>query len=188
MPNQSGRLVDPMSLGHLSTTQFMKRKRLLMLGFSALLVFVACRRAPSDMPSDGFRLTVQDILTDPDLRVAQLVMVSSSAGTSTTDADLSHQSVVLPDAASGRGRVSLIAIRVAPSGQPWAYFQTLIRIQTAKGGLGGGPAFEALPIATELSSFFTITAKSGDYSFDTPFEIATLRGKPVTLTLKKGAK
>ena len=61
-------------------------------------------------------------------------------------------------------------------------------MQTANGGLGGGPAFEALPIARELSSFFTVTAKSGDYAFDTPVEIATLRGKPVTLTLKKGAK
>ena len=166
----------------------MKTKRLLILGFSALLVLVGCQRAPSDIPSDGFRLTVQDIVTDTDMRVAQLVIVSSSVATITTDADLSHQSMLLPESASGRGSVSLVASRVAPSGQPWAYFHTLIRVQTANGGLAGGPAFEALPIATELSGFFTVTAKSGDYSFDTPVEIATLRGKPVTLTLKKGAK
>jgi hypothetical protein len=169
------------------STQIMNARRLLPLSAGALLALTGCNHASSDMPADGFRLTVQDIATDTDMRVAQLVIHSSAPATITTDADSSHPSVPIPASASGEGSVSLVASRVAPYGQPWAYFHTLIRVQTID-GLAGGPTMEALPIATELSNYFTVTAKSGDYSFDTPIEIGTMRGKPVTITLKRGAK
>jgi hypothetical protein len=176
------------TLGHSTHSPIMKTKRLLILGFSALLVLVDCRRPPSDVPTDGFRLTVQNMAADTDMQVARLAIVSSATATISIDSDGSHQSLSLRESPCRVG-VSLVASRVAPPGQSWAYMHTLIRAQTEDGGHSAlGPAFEALPIDTQLSSFFTITAKSGDYSFDTPVEIAKLRGKPVTITLKKGAQ
>jgi hypothetical protein len=166
-----------------------KSKRLLILGFSALLVLVGCHQPPSDVPTDGFRLTVQNMAADTDMRIARLAIVSSAAARICIDSDGSHQNILLQEPAPCRAAVSLVGSRVAPSGQSWAYMHTIIRAQIDDGTLSAlGPAFEALPIDTQLSSFFTITAKSGDYSFDTPVEIATLRGKPVTITLKKGTK
>jgi hypothetical protein len=173
------------------TTSTMKSKYLTILGFGALLAVVGCHPAPNDVPADGCRLTVEDIVTNGDMRVAQLAIVSSATCTIAIDADLSHMSVVtakLADSPSVSGSVTLVADRIAPSGQAWAYFHTLIRAQAANGGAAGGPAFDALPIDTPPSGFFTVTAKSGDYSFDTPVEIATLRGKPVTLTFKRTTK
>ena len=166
----------------------MTTKRLFFLGFCALLAVVGCHPAPNDVPADGFRLTTQDIVTDADMRVAQLSVVSSAAVTMTVDAELSHMSVLMTgsrESASARGTLTLAADRIAPSGQPWAYLHTLIHVQTTNGVSTGGPAFEALPIATQLTNFFTVTAQSGDYLFDTPVQIGTLRGKPVTITLKR---
>lgn len=165
-------------------------KRLSILGFSVMLAVIGCRPAHSDVPANGCRLAVENIVTNGDMRVAQLTIVSSDGCTIAVDADLRHMSVVmgkLPDSRSVSGSVTLVADRIAPSGQAWAYFQTLIRV-AVNGATAGGPEFEALPNETELSGYFTVTAKSGDYPFDTPVEIATLRGKPVTLTFKRATQ
>ena len=166
-------------------------KWLLIPGLSVLVASVGCNHAPSDVPADGFRLTVQDIVTDVDMRVSQLAIVSSATATIVLDSDLSHSSLRVPESAKGapgRASVTLAADRIAPSGERWAYMHYLISDETSTGRAGLGLAFEALPIDTKLSNYFTIAATAGDYAFDTPVEIATLRGKSVTLTLKRGAK
>jgi hypothetical protein len=152
-----------------------------------LLAFTGCQRSSSDAPANGFRLTVQDILAVEDMQLEQLAILSSAGGTIAIDADLSHMSVVLDGAELSKGNVTLMGSRIAPEGQPWAYMHTLIRVAANGGSAGGGPAFEARPRAALLSSFFTVTAKAGDYAFDTPVEIGTMRGKPITLTLKRAA-
>jgi len=158
----------------------------LTLTASTLLAFVGCNRAPNNVPANGFRLTVQEIIADSDVRVTQLAIRSAAPGVISIDAEKrSHHMVSLPADPAGSGSVTLMASRVAPSDQPWAYMQTLIRTK-ANGESGGATSLEALPHDTLLADFFTVTAKSGDYSFDTPVEVATLRGKPVTLTLKRG--
>jgi hypothetical protein len=161
--------------------------RLLILSASALLAFAGCNGTSTDVPANGFHLSVQEIVADDSVRVSQLAIRSSAAGTISVDVEGSHQSASLDESTAGKGSVTLMASLVAPSGQPSAYIQSLIRIQTG-GVTTGGPAMDALPKDTRLSGFFAITAKTGNYPFDTPVEIATLRGKPVVLTLKRAAQ
>jgi hypothetical protein len=131
---------------------------------------------------------VEEISADGDVRLTHLTIRSTAPGAISIDSEGSHHTVLLPAEAAGSGTVTLMASRVAPSNHPWAYMQTLIRTKTANGGSGGATSFEALPHDTQLADFLTVTAKGGDYAFDSPVEVATLRGKPVTLTLKRATK
>jgi hypothetical protein len=165
----------------------MNIKRFLTLSAIGVLALVGCNRAPNNVPTSGFHLGVEEISNDGDVRLTHLTIRSTAPAAISVDSEGSHHTVTLPAEAAGSGTVTLMASRVAPSNQPWAYMQTLIRTKTANGGSGGATAFEALPQDTQLADFFIITAKNGDYVFDTPVEVATLRGKPVTLTLKRPA-
>ena len=162
----------------------MNTTRILTIAAITLVSLLGCKRASSDVPVRGFRLTLEDIVADGDIRVARLAINSTATGTISVDAEGSHQSAALEESSAGKAAVTLMGSRVTPSGQPWSYMQSLIRIQAA-GVTTGGPALDTLPQATQLNGFFAITARNGDYAFDTPAEIATLRGKPVTLTLKR---
>jgi len=168
----------------------MNISRLLLISAVTSFAFFGCNR-PSKPPTTGFRLTVQDVATDTNARAALLIIHAASAGSISIDQDGGHNSTMLyePNAGGSReGSVALIASRIAPPGDGEIFIQTLIRPQTPNGNYAGGPSTYTLPRTTELTDHFTITAKSGDFAFDTPIEIARLKGKPVTLTVGRPTK
>ena len=150
---------------------------------------MGCQREAS-IPSDSFRLTVQEVLSDTDIKVSLLTIQLSRAGHVSVDGDGFHSSTVLPDAQDGairEGQVLLTAARVAPSQDKFAYIQTLIRPRSAS-GYAGGPSVYPVPTDTTLASFFSISAVGGVFKLDTPVTIAQLQGKPVMLVVGKPTK
>jgi hypothetical protein len=148
-----------------------------------------CQRDAS-IPSDSFRLTVQEVVSDTDVRVSLLTVQLSRAGGVSVAGDGSHAYCVLPDAPDGvvrEGQVLLSAARVAPSQDKFAYIQTLIRTRAAS-GYAGGPSVYSVPADTTLASFFTISVTGGVYKLDIPVTIAQLQGKPVRLVVGKPTK
>ena len=115
----------------------------------------------------------------------------AAASTLSVDQDGGHTSILLPDpdgTGSPSGSVFLSGKLSIPPGDDEAQLQTLIRVQTSPGNHGGGPSTRSVPRATMMEDLFSITAKDGVYPFDTPVEIARLKGKPVTLTVGKPTK
>jgi hypothetical protein len=168
----------------------MKISRLIVISVVTAFVFLGCNRSPQ-IPSVGFRLTLQDVATDTNTRAALVTIHTSSAGSLSVDEDRGHSSVTLPDMkanGSREGSIALIASRIALPGDGDIYIQTLIRPQTPDGNSAGGPSTYTLPRSTLLTDHFAITAKSGDYPLNTPIEIARLGGKPVTITIGKPTK
>jgi hypothetical protein len=161
--------------------------RSILLAAIASLGFLGCDRSPSGAPTTGFRLSVQEVVTDTDTRAARLTIHTAGETLLTVDEDGDPSSVVLhapSESGSREGSIALVASRISPPGEGRVYIQTLIRLQTPDGTQAGGPTTQALPRATALTDHFKITAIGGDYSRNTPIEIARLAGKPVTLTVK----
>jgi hypothetical protein len=178
------------SLGFGSLRRFARIHVFILGSAIMLLLFIGCVR-PGQTPSAGFRLTLQDIATDSNVRAALLTIHTASEGFISVVEESGHSSTALPDPNAGgsrEGSVALIASRIAPSGDGDIYIQTLIRPQTPNGSYAGGPSTYTLPRSTQLADHFAITAKSGDYPLDTPIEIARLKGRPVMLTVGKPTK
>jgi hypothetical protein len=167
----------------------MKTRHAILSGI-ALIAFAGCGR-PAPIPPAGFRLTLQEVATDENVRAALLTIHTESAGSISVDEEGKHSSAILhePNASGFReASIAVIASRIAPSGNGDIYIQTLIRPQTPNGAFAGGPSTYSLQRATQLADFFRITAKNGEYPFDTAVEIAQLQGKPVTVTIGKPTK
>lgn len=159
--------------------------RLVWIIAVASFLFLGCNRS-GPAPSPGFRLTLRDVATDTGVRAALLTIHTTSAGSISVVEHEGHNSIVLPEPdanGSREGSVALIASRIAPAGDGDIYIQMLIRPQTPNGSYAGGCSVYTLPRATQLADFFTITARNGDYSLNTPIEIARIKGKPVTITV-----
>ena len=151
--------------------------------------FFGCQREAS-IPSDSFRLTVQEVISDTDIKVSLLTIQISRGASVSVDCDAFHSHGVLPNAQDGMvrdGQVLLSAVRVAPSQDKFAYIQTLIRPRSAS-GYAGGTSLYPVPADTTLASFFPISATGGVYKLDTPVTIAQMQGKPVTLVIGKPTK
>jgi hypothetical protein len=145
-----------------------------------------CHRETS-IPSGSFRLTVQEVVSDTDVRVSLLTVELSDAATISVDHGGSHNHILLPDAQDSVvrvGQVLLSAARIAPAQDKSAYIQTLIRPRTLSGFAGGAELY-TVPGDTTLASFFSISAASGIYKLNTPVTIAQLQGKPVVLAVGK---
>jgi hypothetical protein len=165
------------------------KSRLFILILSGCCFLFGCQREAS-IPSDSFRLTVQEVVSDTDIKVSLLTFQLSRAASVSVDGEGSHSSVVLPDAPDGvirEGQVLLSAARIAPSQDKFAYIQTLIRPRSAS-GYAGGPSVYPVPAETTLASFLSISATGGVYKLDTPVTIAQMQGKPVTLVVGKPTK
>ena len=165
------------------------KNRLSILLLAGCCFLCACQREAS-IPSDSFRLTVQEVISDTDVRVSLLTIQLSRAASVSVDGDGFHSHGVLPDAPYGvirDGQVLLSAVRVAPSQDKFAYIQTLIRPRSAS-GYAGGPSLHSVPADTTLASFFSISATGGVYKLDTPVTIAQMQGKPVMLVVGKPTK
>ncbi|MES2661413.1 MAG: hypothetical protein V4689_22525 [Verrucomicrobiota bacterium] len=163
----------------------MKLSHLVLFSMVMSCVLLGCNR-PARTASAGFRLTLQEVATDTNIRVALLTIHTAHAGTLSVDGEGSHHAVTLanPNAEeSHEGSIALIASRVEPPGDGDILIQTLIRPQLPNGSFAGGPSTDRVPRPTRLADYFTITGKNGDYPLNTPIEIARLRGKPVTLTV-----
>jgi hypothetical protein len=170
-------------------TLHLMKSRLFILLLSGCCFLFGCQREAS-IPSDSFRLTVQQVVSDTDNKVSLLTIQLSRAASVSIDGDGFHKQVALPDAQEGvvrEAQVSLSAARVAPSQDKFAYVQTLIHVKTASGS-AGGPDVHPVPTGTTLASFFSISATGGVYKLDTPVTIAQMQGKPVTLVVGKLTK
>jgi hypothetical protein len=150
------------------------------------LLLVGCQREAA-IPNDRFHLTVQSVIVDADVVVSVLKIRVPHGGRISVDADGGHSMVTVPpDSAEGvakGGRVALSASRVTRQGDNFAYIQTLIRAESSKHSFAGGPSVHAVPVATKLETYFSISATDGDYMQDTPIEIGRLNGKPVMLVV-----
>lgn len=162
------------------------KPRLSLLVLAGCGFLFGCQREAS-IPGDSFRLTVQEIVSDTDIKVSLLTIQVSRAGHISVVGDGFLSSTALPDAQDGvlrEGQVLLSAARVAPSKDKFAYIQTLIRPRSAS-GYAGGPSLYPVPTDTTLASAFSISAMDGIYKLDAPVTIAQLRGKPVMLVVGK---
>jgi hypothetical protein len=149
-----------------------------------------CQRK-AEIPGDSFRLTVQKVVSDSDVRVSLLTIRLSRGASISVDGEGFHSHVVLPDAQEGvfrEGEVAVSAARVAPSQGKSAYIQTLICPQTSNGARAGGPSVYTVPTETKLASVLSLSATDGVYKLDSPVTIAQLEGKPVTLVVGRPTK
>jgi hypothetical protein len=165
------------------------KSRLSILLLAGCCFLFGCQREAS-IPSDSFRLTVQEVVSDTDIKVSLLTIQLSRAASVSVDGDGFHSSGVLPNAPDGvirEGQVLLSAARIAPSQDKFAYIQTLIRPRSAS-GYAGGPSVHPVPADTTLASFLSISVTGGVYKLDTPVTIAQMQGKPVTLVVGKPTK
>jgi hypothetical protein len=132
-------------------------------------------------------MTVEQIVTDRDEVVSLLQIHVPHNAYISVDSEYSHCVVNLADSpkdAARDGEVVLTASRITRQGDDFAYIQTFIGANANSGStFAGGPGSRAVPAATTLDSYFTISASSGDYKLDSPVVIARLDGKPVTLTV-----
>ncbi len=158
--------------------------------FSILLLAGCCFLCgchhEASIPGDSFRLTVQDVISDADVRVSLLTIRLLHGASISID----RVGVVLPETRKGAAReaeVLLSATRVAPSQDKSAYIQTLIRARTG-GGSAGGASVHPVPTDTTLDSFFSISAAGGTYKLDEPVTVAQMQGKPVTLIVGRPTK
>ena len=160
--------------------------RLSILLLAGCCFLFGCQREAS-IPSDSFRLTVQEVISDTDIKVSLLTFQLSRAAHVSVVGDGFLNSGVLPDAQDGvirEGQVLLSAVRVAPSQGKSAYIQTLIRERSGS-GYAGGPCLYPVPTDTKLASVLSISATDGIYKLDTPVTIAQLQDKPVMLVVGK---
>ena len=135
--------------------------RLSILLLAGCCFLCGCQREAS-IPSDSFRLTVQEVVSDTDVRVSLLTIQLSRAASVSVDGDGFHSQVALPNAPEGvvrEGQVSLSAARVAPSQDKSAYIQTLIRPKSAS-GYAGGASLHPVPTDTTLASFFSFPLRA----------------------------
>ena len=110
-------------------------------------------------------------------------------GSISVDGATEHSSTALYGTdGSYEGSVALLATRIVPSSEGNAYIQILCRPQAPNGSYAGGASVYTRPSTTQLEDVFTITALSGDYSLNTPVEIAQEHGRPITLTVGKPTK
>lgn len=160
----------------------------IFLGAAILVSLCGCEQS-STTSSSGFSLSVQEVATDSDVRAAVVLIRSASPGSISVDEDGGHNSITLQEVGGFyEGSVALVANRIVPSVEGNLYIQILTRPQTPGGSYAGGPSTHILPRTTQLDDYFSITAISGDYSLNTPIEIARQRGKPVTLTVGRPTK
>jgi hypothetical protein len=153
------------------------------------LLLAGCQQR---IPSDSFQLSVQNFVSDDDIRVSILtihVSQSSRASGISVDGEYSHTYSGFQDKQNESivdGEVLLCASRIAPS-ENNAYIQMLIRSRTGT-GYAGGPTVHPVSPDVKLDDFIKITASDGIYKLDTPITIAQLQGKPVTLVVGKPTK
>ena len=103
----------------------MVRIRLAILLFAGWCVLCGCQREAS-IPSDNFRLTVPEVVSESDVSVSLLTIRLSRRASISVDGDGFHSHVVLPDAQDGvvrKGEMAVSAARVAPSQDKFAYVQ-----------------------------------------------------------------
>lgn len=168
----------------------MVRIRLAILLFASWSFFGGCQREAS-IPSDSFRLTVQEVVSESDVSVSLLTIRLSRRASISVDGDGFHSHVVLPDAQEGvlrDGGVTVSVARVAPSQDKFAYVQALISPTAPDGARDSGTCVYPVPTDTKLASFFSISATDGVYKLDTPVTIAQMEGKPVTLVVDSPTK
>jgi hypothetical protein len=151
------------------------------------LLSLGCQREAA-IPNDKFHLTVQRVIVDSDVVVSVLKIRVPHGARISIDIERGHSMVTVPpDAADGaakEGQIALSASRITRQGDDFAYVQTLIRAESSKHSFASlGPNVYAIPAATKLEAYFSISATDGDYLQDTPIEIARLDGKPVMLVV-----
>lgn len=153
-----------------------------------LLIGVAGCKRPGAVPANRFQVTIQKSVNDANVFVTVLKIQAVSPGSISLDQDGGHSSLGLPEpnaAGLREGSVILLGSRIEPTKEGDVYIQSLIRGQISDGTFAGGPSIDTLPKGTQLADHFAITAKAGEFLFDSPIEVGRLRGKPVTLTVGK---
>ena len=162
--------------------------RSLVLLAACCLLYVGCQQATAKpFPSDSFRLTVNNVVTDGDVRVSLLTIQTSVPASLSLGTEGSHSRVGLLDPQKGsvsEGQVILTGARIHHRRNENAHIQTLLRAQS-QGGKAGGPSVHEVLSDVTLETFLSVSAKDGVYKLDTPITIAQLQGKPVTLVVGK---
>ena len=166
----------------------MKNRASILLLVGCSLLSIGCKREAA-IPSDSFRVSVQNIITGSDLKVSIVKFHIPHNASIYVDSEHSHSSVSMQDApqdnaGQSEGQVVLTASRVARDGDEFASIQTLIRLESAHGS-AGGPGVSYVPVRTNLDTYFSVIAATGEYKLNTPVTIADLDGKPVTLMVGK---
>jgi len=160
--------------------------------------FCGCKQRSTDAPATvGFRLEVDDMIKDEAVRLVSLkvfLMQPAKLWFGEGDSGVGGE-LLMPNADKLRERkVVLIASRVVDSHSTNTLIQVSLRSK-AEGGDGGllvegskwSGVTAAYPVSTntKLDDFINVTTKSGDYPLDAPLEVGRIRGKPLTLTVRK---
>jgi hypothetical protein len=169
----------------------MNTRYLFLLFAICCLSSAGCRRPTAEyVPGDSFRLTLQDIITQEDVKISLLTIDVVRPASISVSTDSGYQSGALPDAPEGvvrQGQVVLSASRVVCPHDKQVCVQVTI-VEKSAVGWAGGPAIYSVPSDTKLGTFFTVSATSGVYKLDAPLTIGQLQGKPVTLVVGKPLK
>jgi hypothetical protein len=159
--------------------------------------FFGCQRhSVNTMPSDTFRLLVDDMVKDEAFRVVSLRISSMRPGILSVDREDSHARgyLLLSDADKlWSGQALFLASRMVGPSQTNALIQVRlqVKVEGGDGGMllhgsfqsgGSGPVY-AVTANTQLDGFLSVTATNGIYPLQTPLEIGRINGKPVTLTI-----
>jgi len=172
------------------------RVLLFSLGMASLAV-AGCQQLPVTASNNTFHLTMERVVTNSDTLVS-LVKIEVKARTqedvhlSVTSlayekSSLSVLMVGMPNGAVRSGQVAFSASRSSRPGDGHAQVQ-LCEEERSGGNSTVGQSVWPIPSATELASYFSISAADGDYPLDTPMKIGDLDGKPVMLTVGKMSK
>lgn len=153
----------------------MTRRTLLLLVPYATFLLAGCRpAAPTVLPEDSFRLSVEEITTGADLRVVVLTITTARPAQLSLLEEFGLNSAGLAQAEPGQpysGKVVLSVARVVPVNSPSAHMQTQTLIQTGKTKVGPRVTVETVPADTPLDLFAPFIATAGVYKRDEPVSI-----------------
>lgn len=172
------------------------RVTLFSLGVACLAV-AGCRQLPVAAPNNTFHLTVERVISNREILVSLVkIQVKTKAppdlylsvtSLQNTASSLGVLMVGMSNGAERSASVAFSASRFTQPGDQNARVQLYEQAQSG-GNSAGGPSWWPVPSATELASYFSISASDGDYPLDTPLKIGVLDGKPVILTVGKMPK
>ena len=140
-----------------------------------------------DLPAGSFRVLVTKLVSDPSVTVTQITVEKSGAGQINVQGHgFGYGASLAPgpqkDSALARANTVVVADLVTAN-RPDKTLKVFMQTSSSTSGGNYSGTFPAVS-AAQVGGVFALTLRSGVYPVGTPLRLATLQGRPVTLTIK----
>lgn len=140
-----------------------------------------------DLPAGSFRVLVTKVVSDPSVTVTQITVEKSGSGQISVEGHGFGYGATLapgPQKGSTLARADMVIVAdLVPVGKPDKTLKVFM--QTSSSGSSGSYSGTYPAVSAErVGGVFALTLPAGVYPVGTPLRLATLQGRPVTVTIK----